>query len=90
MASLATGVAVVAIAVAPAASADPGAAPQSCSDTGPSATICESPGNVQLNDTPPPFDGPTEFPWFVGGFDGDGGMHGFGGGGMHGFGGGHR
>ena len=47
---LAGGAAAVAIAAAPSAAA---ADPQSCSGTG-SGTICQSPGNVQLNDSPPP------------------------------------
>ena len=47
-----------AIAVAPIASAAPGpqapAQPQrSCTGSG-VGTICQSPGNVQINDTPPP------------------------------------
>ena len=48
-----------AILVAPIASAAPGtqvpaAQPhQSCAGTG-SATVCQSPGNVQINDAPPP------------------------------------
>ena len=47
-----------AILVAPIASAAPGApAPaaqphQACADNG-SATVCQSPGNVQINDAPP-------------------------------------
>ncbi|HYZ68662.1 MAG TPA: hypothetical protein VE666_12840 [Mycobacterium sp.] len=47
----------VAIAVAPIASAasNPGAAAtqQSCTGSGP-GTVCQSPGNVQINDAPPP------------------------------------
>ena len=47
---LAAGAAAVAIAAAPSAAA---ADPQSCTQTG-SESICQSPGNVQLNDAPPP------------------------------------
>ena len=54
------GAAVIAggLAAAPIALADPGAqAPaqpqQSCAGSGP-GTICQSPGNVQVNDAPPP------------------------------------
>src|SRR4030081_3284038 len=43
---LAAGATAVAIAAAPIAAADTG---QSCS-----GTICQSPGNVQINDSPPP------------------------------------
>jgi hypothetical protein len=49
--------AAVAIVAAPIAAAAPTPAPapaqQNCSATGP-GTICQSPGNVQLNDAPPP------------------------------------
>jgi hypothetical protein len=44
----AAGAASVAIAAAPTA-----AAAQSCSGSG-TGTICQSPGNVQINDSPPP------------------------------------
>ena len=47
-----TAAAAVAVLAAPVAAA---AAPQPCSVTG-SATVCRSPGNVQLNDAPPPVD----------------------------------
>jgi hypothetical protein len=86
---LAAGAAAVAIAAAPIAAAAtapaPAAAVQSCS-TATAGSMCESPGNVQLNDTTPPvsFDpyGGEEF--LMGGY---GGFHG---GGFHGGGGGHR
>jgi hypothetical protein len=47
-----------AISAAPIALADPGTQapgqqPQSCGSSGP-ATVCQSPGNVQINDAPPP------------------------------------
>jgi hypothetical protein len=45
-----TAVAAVAILAAPIAAADTG---QSCSADG-SGTICQSPGNAQINDAPPP------------------------------------
>ena len=44
----------VAIIVAPiAAAAAPGGDQQSCGQSG-SGTICQSPGNTQINDAPPP------------------------------------
>ena len=49
--------AALAIAAAPIASAAPSPAAtttqQSCSGSGP-GTVCQSPGNVQINDAPPP------------------------------------
>ena len=49
--------AVAAIAAAPIAAASPTAPPaaptQSCTSTG-SGTLCQSPGNAQINDAPPP------------------------------------
>ena len=42
----------VAIAAAPIAAADPGPA-QQCAGSG-QGTVCQSPGNVQINDAPPP------------------------------------
>jgi hypothetical protein len=52
------GAVAVAIASAPVAAAAPGPAPspnpaQQCAGTGP-GTVCQSPGNVQINDAPPP------------------------------------
>jgi hypothetical protein len=49
---LAAGAAAVAIAAAPMAAAAP-TAEQSCSASGP-GTICQSPGDVEINDSPPP------------------------------------
>ena len=84
--------AAVAIIAAPIAAAAPSGPPAalSCGVSG-AGTVCQSPGNVQINDTPPP----TNFyPYggdaflLGGGFGG-----GFGGGGFHGgggHGGGHR
>jgi hypothetical protein len=57
--------AVVAIAVAPAAAAapdtsmgrgDPVQPHQACSSLGSTQSLCESPGNVQINDAPPQVD----------------------------------
>ena len=53
------GVAVVAVTAAPIAAAAPAQAPvnppaqQSCATSGP-GTVCQSPGNAQINDAPPP------------------------------------
>jgi hypothetical protein len=58
-ATLGAGAVAAAICAAPIASADPATQPpgqqqqQSCGGSGP-ATICQSPGNVQINDAPPP------------------------------------
>jgi hypothetical protein len=49
---LAAGAAAIAIAAAPMAAAAPTTG-QSCGASG-SGTICQSPGNVQINDAPPP------------------------------------
>jgi hypothetical protein len=49
---LTAGAAAVAIAAAPIAAAAPTTG-QSCSASG-AGTICQSPGNVQINDAPPP------------------------------------
>ncbi len=80
--------AAVAITAAPvAAAAASGPPSQSCGASG-AGTVCQSPGNVQINDTPPPVDfypyGGDAFLLGGGGFGG-GGFHG---GGGHG--GGHR
>ena len=56
---LVAGAAVVAVTAAPIAAAAPAQAPvnppaqQSCAASGP-GTVCQSPGNVQINDAPPP------------------------------------
>ena len=52
---LATGAAAVAIAAAPTASAAPTLTEQSCAADG-AGTECQSPGNVQIYDSPPPVD----------------------------------
>ena len=85
---LAAGAAAVAISAAPIASAD-STKQQSC-DESVSGSVCESPGNVQINDTPGPMDFEPygEDGFLLGGFGGNGGFHG----GFHGGGGGggHR
>lgn len=70
---LAAGTAAAAIVLAPTAMADdtngPDPATQSCS-TG-SDTICETPGNVEINDSPPAVQYSPQYPYFEGGyFDG--------------------
>ena len=84
---LAAGAAAAAIAAAPIAAADPGAVQQSCTESV-SGSECQSPGNVEINDTPPPmaYDPYGDDGFLIGGFGGYGGFHG---GGFHG-GGGHR
>ena len=85
---LAAGAAAVMIA-APIASAE-STTQQSCNETV-SGSVCESPGNVELNDTPAPMDFQPygEDGWLIGGFGGygyhggGGGFHGGGGGGGH-------
>jgi hypothetical protein len=84
---LAAGAAAVMIA-APTASAE-STTQQSCNETV-SGSVCESPGNVELNDTPAPMDFQPYGAdgWLIGGFGGFGGFDGHGG--FHGGGGGHR
>ncbi|MDT5009857.1 MAG: hypothetical protein QOH57_1474 [Mycobacterium sp.] len=64
----ATGAAVATIALAPTAMADdttgPDPATQSC-NTG-SHTMCETPGNVQINDSPGPVQYAPQYPYFEG------------------------
>ncbi len=83
---LAAGAAAVAISAAPIASAASTTLQQSCTETV-SGSECESPGNVEINDTPPPvnFDPYGDDGFLLGGY----GAYGFHGGGFHG-GGGHR
>lgn len=84
---LAAGAAAVMISAAPIASAE-STTQQSCNETV-SGSVCESPGNVELNDTPGPMDFQPygEDGWLIGGFGGfgdhGGGFHGGGGGGGH-------
>jgi hypothetical protein len=77
MSVLAAGAAAAAISAAPIASA---AVQQSCTDTA-SGSECQSPGNVEINDTPPPvsFDPYGYDGFLLGGFGGYGGFHGGGG-----------
>ena len=84
---LAVGAAAAAIVAAPTALAAPtGAAnppqvQQSCIDLG-TDTQCQSPGNVQINDSPAYPQYPYLYPYYGGDFDFDHGFHGgFGGGG---------
>ena len=84
---LAAGAVAVTISAAPIAAAASAAPQQSCTETA-SGSECESPGNVQINDTPPAmnFDTYGADPFLLGGgFGPGGGFHG----GGHG-GGGHR
>ena len=69
---LAAGAAAVAIAAAPVAAA--ASTGQSCSGSG-SGTICQSPGNVQVNNVPPPvqYHPYGDLPFLLGGH---GGLHG--------------
>lgn len=83
---LAAGALAAAIAAAPTAMADP--VQQSCTYLGASETQCQSPGNAQINDSPPYVQYAPLYPYF-GGDDFDRGGFGFGGG-HGGFGGGHR
>jgi hypothetical protein len=91
---LATGAVALAVVAAPTASAATLANNgMSCSDTG-GGTECQTPGNVQLDDSPPPvaFEPYGDYGLLLGGF-GNPGFHGgfHGGGGSHGGGfGGHR
>ena len=86
---LAAGAAAIAVAAAPIAAADPGPVQQTCTQAGLDSE-CQSPGNVQINDSipadPVPFGGDEYLigGWGLGGYHG-GGFHG----GGHG-GGGHR
>lgn len=49
----AAAVAIIAAPIAAAAPSGPQAPTQSCGASG-TGTVCESPGNVQINDSPPP------------------------------------
>jgi hypothetical protein len=61
---LAAGAAATAIAAAPTAMADPG--PQSCVYLGVSATQCQTPGNVQINDNPAYVQYTSQYPYWRG------------------------
>lgn len=79
---LVAGAGSLAMALAPIASAaptpqsDPGSAQTTCNNSGP-GTECQTPGNVQINDSMPP-DFEPQYPMFS--------LYGYG----HGYGGGHR
>ena len=45
-----------AIAWAPVAAAEPNQPEESCGTAGPSSTVCQMPGDVEINDAPPPTD----------------------------------
>ncbi len=79
MPMLAAGAAAVAISAAPIASAA-STIQQSCTDSV-SGSECQSPGNVEINDTPAPmnFDPYGDDGFLLGGFGGYGGFHGGGG-----------
>jgi hypothetical protein len=79
---LAAGAAAISIAVAPVALADSTTTQQVCTYTSQTDTECQSPGNVQLNDSPGYIQYGPQYPFWEGGFDG-GYFHG-------GMGGGHR
>jgi hypothetical protein len=95
---LLAGAAAAAIATAPAAlaaptaAANPPQAQESCIELN-TGSQCESPGNVQLNDSPvgPIYPYYGDYPFYGGYYGGyRGGFHGGYGGGFHGGGGGHR
>ena len=53
-ATLAGAVAVAAaVASAPLAAAEPNQPQESCDTAGPSSTVCQTPGNAEINDAPP-------------------------------------
>lgn len=68
---LAAGAAAAAVALAPTALADdttgPDPATQSCTSAG-SDTECQSPGNVQINDSPGPVQYTPQYPYWEGSF----------------------
>jgi hypothetical protein len=45
-----------AIASAPLAAAEPNQPEESCNTAGSSSTVCQTPGDVEINDAPPPPD----------------------------------
>jgi hypothetical protein len=83
--------AIIAAPIASAADTASATPQQSCGQSG-AGTVCQSPGNVQINDAPPPAQfypyGGDAF--LLGGGYGGGYGGGFHGGGFHGGGGGHR
>jgi hypothetical protein len=44
----------VALTRAPAAVAEPNQPEETCNTAGPSSTVCQTPGDVEINDAPPP------------------------------------
>jgi hypothetical protein len=68
---LLAGVAAAAIATAPIAAADP--ATSGCSDAA-ADSMCQSPGNVEINDSPGPVQYQSPYPYWEGGSYG--GFHG--------------
>jgi hypothetical protein len=57
LATLAGAAAVAAAIVwAPVAAAEPNQPEESCDTAGPSSTVCKMPGDVEINDAPPPVD----------------------------------
>lgn len=55
----------LAVAVAASLAAAPTAlAEQSCTNLGANNTMCQTPGNVQINDSPPPVQYAPQFPYF--------------------------
>jgi hypothetical protein len=77
----AAGAAAISIAVAPVALADSATTQQVCTYTSQSDTECQSPGNVQLNDSPGYIQYGPQYPYWEGDFYGG---HGFSHGGMSG------
>ena len=54
LASLVAAAVAAAIAWAPLAAAEPNQPQESCETAAPSSTVCQTPGNVEINDAPPP------------------------------------
>jgi hypothetical protein len=77
---LASGAAAISIAVAPVALADSTSAQQACTFTSQSDTQCQSPGNVQLNDSPGFIQYGPQYPYWEGDFYGGHSRGGMGGG----------
>ena len=61
---LSVGAAATAIAAAPTATADPNSVGQSCISLSVSATQCQSPGNVQINDDPGYVQDTSQYPYW--------------------------
>ena len=56
LASLVAAAVAAAIAWAPLAAAEPNQPQESCETAAPSSTVCQTPGNAEINDAPPPVD----------------------------------